>query len=202
MRIDIDLSELPEIPWPKTGDQLVSEHGNLRFSARISDVGALFPYIEGYRRARDAIWSRVEENPRLAGIGYLVFPMVFLYRHFIELSIKHVIALGRCLEGDAFEFPTHHKLKVLWTEARALIERIASGESTDDLDAMGVMIEQFDKIDRESFAFRYPATKDGKPSIVLIQDLNLEVFHSGIEKMASFFEGCRSQFEAFRDAVD
>ena len=202
MNINDDLSDLPEIPWPKAGDQLVSEQGHLKFSARVSNVGELFPYIEGYKRAGDAIWSRVEENPRLAGIGYLVFPMVFLYRHFVELSIKQIIALGRYLEGDGFEFPAHHRLKELWDDARVLIERVVTAEATADLDAMGVMVEQLDQIDRESFAFRYPRTKGGKPSVVLIQDLNLEVFRSGIEKMASFFEGCSAQLDAYREQAD
>ena len=68
-------------------------------NARIPGYSDLFAHIEGYKRAADLVWAAIKPNPRAAGIDYLVYPMIFLYRYFVELSLKDIIATGSHLEG-------------------------------------------------------------------------------------------------------
>lgn len=197
-----DTPENPVTPWPQKGDHLIANDGLWIYNAWLPGISDLFPHIEGYKRAGDLIWQEIEKNPRGAGIDFLVYPMVFLYRHYTELSIKDIIALGRHLEGSCRGFPTHHRLRELWDEARALIDRIEHGAYYKDIEAMGVLITQFDLIDNGSYAFRYPTTKNQQPSLPGIEYLNLAVFREGIEKMGAFFEGCRAQFEYYTDNLE
>jgi len=189
-------------PWPKQGDQLIAETGSRHYDAWISGHSDLFAHVEGYKRAADLVWAQIEENPRLAGIDYLVYPMVFLYRHYVELSIKDIISLGNYLEHEPATFPAKHGLKELWKVARDLIERIGPGCTTETLDAMTELISQLDAIDPESFAFRYPMTKKWTPSLSGLGNLNLELLHEGMEKMASFFEGAHSMFTEYKSHLD
>jgi len=190
---DEDLSYAPG-PWPASGDHLIVSGGDGHHNAWIPGYGDPFAHIEGYKRAGDLVWVAIEPNPRAAGIDYLVYPMIFLYRHFVELSLKDIIATGSHLEGGPGAFPAGHGLSELWAQARCLIERIEGAYVKSDLDAMAPLIAEFARIDGGGTAFRYPLGRDGNPSLPGIQTLDLAAFHQGIEKMAAFFDGCRSQF--------
>jgi hypothetical protein len=132
---------------------------------------------------------------------FLSFSNDFLYRHHIELSIKDILVEGHFLEPSCPSFPQHHRLKQLWELARKTIEKVSPDAPKDDLDAMANLINELEGMDRESFAFRYPTTKGGAPSLPSVSDINLATFKDGIEKMASFLEGCREQFATYKDGL-
>ncbi len=79
-----------EILRPVHADELVGEDGDwiqnacLNWAADASEL-----YIEGYYQAA----LRVVEN-----LGhdqdFLVYPAIFLFRHYLELRLKHIIAMG------------------------------------------------------------------------------------------------------------
>jgi len=159
---DVDSTEKTQ-PWPQKGDSLFGEGELWIFNAVIRGDRRFLAYIEGYKRAGDGIWEGIERNPSSAGVDYLVFPMIFTYRHYIELSIKDVLAEGKFLDSTFPEFPPHHKLRELWTMAKGTIKQIGPDVSDVDLDAMTALVDELDRLDRESFAFRYPITKKGQP---------------------------------------
>lgn len=188
-------------PWPKKGDELFGPNGPRNMDINIPSGTAIYPHIEGYKQAADQIFKRIGDEDRFLGKGFLVLPMVFLYRHFVELSLKDIIALGNYLENDESTYPTNHKLGELWKLARELLVGIGQGCTDEDLDAMEALIGQLDSIDPGSLAFRYPVTKDWRPSL-LNTAFNLEQFREGIEKMTSFFEGARMMLSVYKDHKD
>ena len=193
---DFDESSLP---WPNKGDLLISDQGERMFDIYIGASNEVGTYTANYKRAGDIIWKQINTNPSVES-GFLAYPMIFLYRHYTELSIKNIIYLGRNLVHEHSIFPMHHRLSDLWSVAYNLISQIDHAAHKEDLDAMTSLIGQFDKIDPASFAFRYPIDKDGEPVHPNIYKINLATLREGIEKMNCFFDGCIGQFEHYKSA--
>jgi len=76
-------------------------------------------YVEGYRNAAVALFEASVEKP--VSPDFLVFPLAFLWRHHVELALKDIIAIGRQLRGEPWGFPEHHRLLMLWKEARPYV---------------------------------------------------------------------------------
>lgn len=189
--------------WPQKGDKLVTAEGDRYFHAIIGDRTDLNAHIEGYKRAADLLFEQFDQEPRVIAVGWLVFPAVFLYRHFVELSLKDIIFHGSGIGTDNAQFPPTHDLSVLWREARQLINTIGPGCTDEDLDAMESLIQQLNTIDPRSSSFRYPVTKEGAPILASLE-FNLATFRSGMEKMSGFFDGARSmliEYKSIKDSI-
>src|SRR4051794_7302699 len=69
----------------------------------------------------------------------LVFPILFAYRHWLELQLKSIITLGQRWRSEEVK-PMHtHKLDVLWPIARAAIET-AFPDDPADLDTIASIV--------------------------------------------------------------
>lgn len=115
-----DETYMPEdspLPWPQEGDQLIKADNDWWLNACIDNWNKDFwIYASGYKKAADVLVDNImslasgTRNP----IDYLVFPIVFLYRQYIELTLKQVIRVGIGLHKQQHPFPKHHKLDELW----------------------------------------------------------------------------------------
>lgn len=77
--------------WPHDGDDpfdLPDEDQQQVFVAA-DDFSRFFLMRDGYRKSADALVQQAIDDFREA--DYLVFPIVFLYRHAFELSLKYII---------------------------------------------------------------------------------------------------------------
>lgn len=149
------------------------------------------PYAEGYRRAAAALFEKAaarSESPE-----YIVWPMAFLWRHYLELALKDTILRGRALEEEPQDFPKHHRLLDLWKIARPHIERCGSPNSPE-LPNVEAVIEEFEKIDPGAMGFRYPWARDGERSLPDAPDrVNLRMLHEAMEATANFFDAVRAE---------
>jgi hypothetical protein len=127
-------------------------------------------YAHGYKMAAD----------RLAGVQncdfgierHIEYPIMFLYRHYIELELKQIIDLVSHLERNPAKARDTHDLLKLWNRARLAIERYWPEEQKVHLDRAGFCISNFDKLDRTSQSFRYPHDKDGKVAVGSLRTIN------------------------------
>ena len=76
----------------------------------------MYGYVEGYRRAAVALYDYAVASR--SSPEYMLFPIAFAWRHYVEIALKDIIAAGRELAGEAWGFPRGHKLLDLWREAR------------------------------------------------------------------------------------
>ena len=103
-----------EFHWPRKGDQLVrDDEGDWWHNARLN----LFydnwnMYAEGYKVAGNVLVEYIKEKQ--FDQDYLVYPIVFLYRQYIELQLKAIIRDGNQLLDIPEKFPHHHKIYELW----------------------------------------------------------------------------------------
>jgi hypothetical protein len=90
-----------EIPWWMKTARTFLNAGELEGDDRryIADVRWVqsrkdfFGYVEGYRRAAETLFESLEHTPQSP--NFMVWPLAFLWRHFIEISLKDIIATGK-----------------------------------------------------------------------------------------------------------
>ena len=104
-------------------NSLFSSDEDWKSNACISRSGySIVHYIDGYRKAADALAHKVVESGCDQDI--LVYPIAFLYRQYIELQLKHIIKESRGLLSEGSGFPEHHKIRDLWHVANGLMKKI------------------------------------------------------------------------------
>lgn len=166
--------------WPKKGDRVfkpspVPSADLVRVEAFVMPSDDM--YITGFQRAADMIVEAAktdDDNP-----DELVFPVTYLYRHYLELMLKDMIRLGIRLGAIEVraksnsepcpncghrkvkkDWQSEHNLYKLWYLVKRLLREVWPEGPTDDLNATEQMILEFHKLDPSGQAFRY--AKDNK----------------------------------------
>ena len=122
-------------------------------------------YAMGYKIAAETLVDKVLSEQ--TNQDHLIYPIVFLYRHYIELRLKEIIEHGSKLLDLDLKIPTHHEIMSLWTNdgAKQIVKELWPEDSTDDLKLMEETFKEFARYDRVSSSFRYPNDTKGNPSI-------------------------------------
>jgi hypothetical protein len=148
-------------------------------------------YASGYKEAADLLVHGVEA--RKAGQDTLVYPVLFLYRQYLELELKDLIRMARRLQDIEGGFPKHHRIDTLWAVCHQLLSEISPQDAVDELKEVGRLIRAFSEADPTSLAFRYPEDKDGKRSLPGITHINLRNVREVIGKIAVILTGASAQ---------
>ena len=148
-------------------------------------------YAIGYKNAADLLVEYVEANARSQDT--LVYPVLFLYRQYLELAIKDLIRQGRMLQDLAEPFPKSHRINELWKICSDLLAEISPGDSIEEQRQIGRLIEEFCQVDPTSMAFRYPEDRDGNPSLPGIKHINLRNVKAVIGKISLVLDGADAQ---------
>jgi len=153
-------------------------------------------YLEGYRRGARFLVEHVVKDRH--DQDFLVYPIIFLYRHHIELALKNLILqapylLSQALTKQEDENLLKHRLEWLWRDFKPMLHTIwkAAGWTPlpeADIEGLEDYIEQLAKMDADSFAFRYAHTKKGQPSLPGVTQINLRHFAETIERLADYFD--------------
>jgi len=198
--MEIELDRQNPFNLPEKGDILFNEmNANYRHNATIrSGISCFFLYSDSYKEAASKLFEQIDGDVYYTNI--LVYPLVFLSRHFLELRLKELISgLNYAVTGQ-FNFPKGHKLLNLWCEYKRLV--IAAGEGYGPekihLENTEKLIIEFDSVDPGSMSFRYPVDAEKKPSLA-ITNLDLENFRLTMGKLFRFFD---MQSEAVFHLVD
>lgn len=122
-------------------------------------------YSTGYKEAGDLLIENADNHT-----DFLVYPIVFLYRHCIELRLKQISIEGnKLLKTQVFtdkqmdDLFHNHKLDSLWSRSKTIIEKLFPDES-ENLSSIKKMIDCFSTMDSTSYKFRYPVGTDGTPN--------------------------------------
>lgn len=148
-------------------------------------------YTSGYKDAADLLAKRVEE--RNAGQDSLVYPILFLYRQYLELQIKDLIRQAYCLQDISSDFPKHHHIGKLWEVCHKLLSEISPCDSVIELKEIARLIGEFSAVDPTSIAFRYPQDKEGSPSLPNISHINLRNVREVVGKISIILSGASIQ---------
>lgn len=196
--------DLHDHPWPQEGDDPFAlpprppaEH--LRLVASLNFMHEPWGGMaEGFKRLGDAGVASAE-----AGIGrgqdYLIYPVAFNYRHYIELALKEIIRDAQSLLEEEIELPRTHNLTFLWSTAETLLDQISPGD-TETCQHVRECLDKFSELDPSGETFRYPIRADGAPALPPeLQSLDLGQLRDVVERLASFFEGVAMQLSVQLD---
>ena len=116
-------------------------------------------YTDSYKNVAYRLVGNIERYE----VDSLVYPIMFLYRHYLELQLKSLLRNLYLFHGLQWNPQKTHDLVKLWHEVRQLMEKICP-QDTEDNKHIEARIKEFNQIDPKSLAFRYPEDTDGNPS--------------------------------------
>lgn len=158
-------------------------------------------YIVGYKEAADLLVNSVEQRKGTA--DSLIFPIVFLYRHYIELRLKSLLHDGRRLLDRDHKEKSEHQLSKLWPHVRDILNELWPDGDAKQIKAVDTLIEQFEKADPRSTFFRYPKNFEGEKSVQLhTPRVNLRNLSEVVGAMSIILEGSAaaiSEYQGYKD---
>lgn len=189
--MDQNESVRKEFKLPEANDTLFREFNeDYHHNAIIrSGVSKFFLFSDSYKTAAIKLFEQLDGNAFSANT--LVYPIVFLCRHFIELRLKELISGINYSLSEKYSFPDGHNLDTLWNTYKSLVPK--AGESfvpeKKVLTNAERLIKEFNLVDPNSMCFRYPVDKsaDRNPSLTMT-NLDLENFRLTMEKLFNFFD--------------
>ncbi len=199
------------MPWPQDGDNLFIAGEDWYHNACLHFLpDSLDLYIMGYKEAGDRlVTSSMEDRSHQDA---LVFPIVFLYRQYLELSLKRLIREGNWLLGIPSKwgevgYPTDgksHNLLVLWKECKKVLELVGTNYAElkiadQDLKTIEDLLTQFSQQDPGSDASRFPTDKKNNPSLPNLRTINVRNLATVMAKIASFFDAIATAVSVYLD---
>ena len=174
------------IRWPKLDDKLFVPGGYPNLSGYLYPLDNFLMNASAYKDAGDKLIDSLENNGRH---DTLAVPILFCYRQYIELKLKHVIDLTNAYRGITDKPPRIHNLRKLWDTMMSGIEGdIDDGELNTFL-IVEEIIMQFHSVDSDSFVFRY---LDEVPPFYQVDLGNLRDVMDGL---ANFLDGLSDQWD-------
>ncbi len=183
-----------------------ADHKNARTTARLTQGWSSDVYAEGYRDAARTLVRQCANTDWQKNT--LVFPIVYLYRHHIELVLKTLTVTGSYLVGrelTGIEMKTlgKHRLDQLWSNFKPILKEVSSVANysirSKDIAGVDSYIRQLTEVDPDSFKFRYPTSKTGVPSLPYLKYIDLAIFADAMERLAYFLNVLHTGFLALQD---
>jgi hypothetical protein len=178
------------VPQLSEGDRLFVTHDETGWATACLNFGSPeHGYVKGYQKAADLAVDHVVAAD--SDQDYLVFPIVYCYRQYLELRTKGLLVnAGLLLDREVPEEKVlgRHLLRPVWAELAPLLHEVFGPDPQIGLN--GNRIAEFDALDPASMAFRYATDKKGRLSLPGdLYWLSLTNLRSTIEKMASSLDG-------------
>lgn len=158
-------------------------------------------YVEGYRIAAEKLIENVLTTQTERDT--LIYPIVFLYRHYIEIQLKEIIQTGSEYLGKKKKQVKGHILYPLWLEAKNIIDEIWIADTNNvNINQTEEIIKAICAIDTKSDAFRYPIDIKGKQTLTGITVVNLRELKESISPAIQFLDGVALGISALQDKKD
>lgn len=143
-------------------------------------------YTAGYRMAAESLVQRVIEEGTQ---DLLIYPIVFLYRHYIELRLKELLLSGNRLLKRPVKVEKEHNIQRLWCKCREIIKAVWPDEDKLFLEVIEDRIGQFCSVDPKSMAFRYPEDLKGNETLQGLQVINVRHVSKIMEELGNSLDG-------------
>lgn len=201
---DAELQMGDQFALPAAGDSLFEPQDDWWHNACLNYSHEQWTlYAIGYKEAADLLVQRVEQTRFDQDV--LVYPVLFLYRYFLELSMKNIILQGQRLARNERIVPKHHNIGELWKHCDAILLKVLEGELDEERRNVGCLVAEFTAVDAQSTSFRYPENLKGSPSLPGVSLINLRHVRDVIGKVGNLLncanEGLH-QHESFRREMD
>jgi len=194
-----------DIPWPQKDAKFFISDGPPQVFSVIGGRDASHQYVlymNGYKTAADELIQHALASKNAGRLDTLIFPILFLYRQYIELELKWVFLVysdaDRSVKKSVISDVGHNLIK-LWQKARAILLEDATPKEQQDVNIVEDYIEQFHKLDESSFSFRYPITKNLDQILNDERRINLPNLRQRMDELYHFFNGADGKLSITRD---
>jgi len=183
--------------------QQTAMHGNVVLNFTSYPKGELHQYAHAYRGAANTLVEAFRAKRWYSDMD--ACPIVFLYRHSIELYLKAILLWGGGLvhlqTGESLDlddlFGTH-SFKQLLPSVKRVFEEAGWLEKTEGPPKFSTFVETeklilaFEEIDPGSFAFRYPVNKKGEGHLPEHFHFNIIALGEETNEMLKMLDGAAS----------
>jgi hypothetical protein len=175
-------------------------------SAR-SLIGRRGLYADGYRTAGDRLVDSLSGGSIEAS---LIYPILYVYRHHLELKIKELTDLLIAVRPELFgkdpatiedksdALKDKHGLKALWNGLEGRYPKCSSWASKEYAKAFRRLLIELDDHDPSSQAARYETDRRGNATLNRLRAIDPLALKRGIHMMSNYL-GC--VFEVIADEV-
>lgn len=117
-------------------------------------------------------------------------PVMYCYRHAVELRLKHVWTVAAWLRETAAQPLTGHDLRTLWREVKPILsQRIPPHRrGLSELDTAEIVLHELAELDPRGEGFQYPEKRGGGPSLQPDVSVNLHNVWTVMPKLLEFFD--------------
>ena len=190
-----------------------SPHGNVVFNFNYDPIGDLTAFALGYREAANHLateFARSGYSPDYAG-----YPILYLYRHSLELYLKAIVYRGARLmdllgktKPEVSKLFKHHRLLTLIPPVRAIFHAMQwnfafEGSEVASFAEFEHFVRMLDSIDSGSYSFRYPINRGRQAILQHHLTINIPNFAKIMDPLLSLLEGAAMAIdEAFDIAAE
>lgn len=172
-------------------------------------------YAIAYKDGADRLAEQFVDWPDSEFYG--ACPIMFLYRHYLELKLKELIIRLDRWHGVADDFTRSrlrrtpvpfcvpkHGLRKSWRKVRSLLEQMSDEflscgvleEFVTRYDEIEARVREFDRLDSSSMMFRYPTSTGGVRYRVRLPD------RAALNRVKTVVEGISSDLDAISALVE
>ncbi|MHB8050492.1 MAG: hypothetical protein ACYDHQ_04640 [Coriobacteriia bacterium] len=158
-------------------------------------------YAHGYRLAAETLTQNVRDTHH--DQDYLIWPVLFLWRHHLELEIKSIARVSSKVLGQKWLPEDEHDLSQLFASAQRLFaqafrefdERLPHEQTQRLRRAFG----KFKAIDIKSVTFRYPEDLSGSKHLKDVTHINFDVVEGHMKSICDDLEEISGALVMFED---
>ncbi len=148
-----------------------------------------YAYSLGYFNAAKTLVNAIKENPN--GVDLAVYPIIYNYRHAIELALKHFASvLSEFVDEPPPRIGKAHELTDVWEIVRSRMKRFDDFSEKGDISASYVdkIINDIRYFDPKAQVFRFPVDLKGNTHLQDTAHINILVFANSMEEIKEIFE--------------
>lgn len=189
----MSVPDVEEFRWPKWGDRLLKKSRGGVNQTWFEAHGETRRYFiwEGNFKAADLLVGACADDRHLSAT--LVYPILYNYRHGIELALKWIIIkFGKYASVEAGNC-AHHDLWKLWLIYKELLLELGSDDD-NSLAVVEQVVKDFHDLDKSGQAFRYADARSGTFNMPEYP-VDLRNTREVMNGVNNFFEGVYGQLD-------
>lgn len=143
-------------------------------------------YSIGYFEAGERLFQSILNDNSL--IDVLIYPLIFIDRHAIELGLKYFCKVLPILLDDNAKVKFNHELTDNWLAVCGKLKTLP--EPLNDkkhIAYVSKVLEDFVKLDCKGETFRFPESIGGEPHLQDTYLINVKIFGNSMREMRRIF---------------
>jgi hypothetical protein len=167
--------------------QLLTPDRDIRLNAVLDYwTGVSDSYAKGYRRAAEVLLQRFLDDPDAKQGDLLVLPILFFFRHYLELCSKDIIVIRTSDRGSKRSMAIRTRFAEI--VGRSEDTRRSRMNLSGQFEKVQTCIAEISALDPGSTSFRYPYDQHGRPVFGHLV-VSLRHLQAAIADIGDFLDG-------------